>query len=374
MAMVITRCACFLTLCALLLLMPLGGALADPALKPVITGLISTGSKTNTLDEFTDRGGIFGGVVVQATWRDLQPGSSANFNTKVIEDALKNVRAYNSTYPNQPLGVRLRIFAGCSDSDNDAPDWALRLDGDPVTMKAYYSTTSTPNGDVPYYETCRTGHFWDHGSKYAAAWRQFQIQLAAEYDTHPLIREIAVTSCTSFSAEPFFLPYEHVGATNEPLPDTTEPALGKAGYTNATYQDCLANAVSDYEPWQTTRLEYTFNPFYGLTEKGDIAFSERVMRGCRQTAGLRCILSNHDLDSKTPDGILPIYALERKFGPNITFQSYVGQPTDLEGTLRKGISLGAGAIEIWPKGFETKTEPNLTNATLESWAAMFQPQ
>ena len=58
-------------------------------------------------------------LLVQATWRDLQPGSSANLNTKVIEDALKNVRAYNSTYPNHQLGVRLRIFAGCSDSDND---------------------------------------------------------------------------------------------------------------------------------------------------------------------------------------------------------------------------------------------------------------
>lgn len=369
--MVITNRGRLLALAAMLLLSPLSGALADPTLKPVITGLISTGSKTNTLDEFKNREGIFSGVVVQATWRDLQPGSSANFKTKVIEDALDNVRAYNSRYPSQPLGVRLRIFAGCSDSDNDAPDWALNLDGSPVRMMAYYSTDSAGN---PNYETCRTGHFWDPGSNYAAAWRQFQTQLAAKYDSHPLIREIAVTSCTSFSAEPFFLPYEHVGAKNEPLRDTTKPALENAGYTNATYQQCLADAVSDYSTWQTTRLEFTFNPFYGLTEKGDIAFSERVMRGCRQTAGQRCILSSHDLDIETPLGILPIYALERKFGPNITAQSLYGNPTDPEGMLRKGISVGAGAIEIWPKGFETKTQPSLTNATLKTWASMFEPQ
>jgi hypothetical protein len=368
--MVITNRARLLVVYAVLLLTPLGGALADPALKPVITGLISTGSPTNTLDEFKDRGGIFGGVVVQAKWRQLQPGNSSNLNVKVIEDALENVRAYNATYPNHQLGVRLRIFAGCSASDNDAPDWALNLDGGPVRMMAYYSSTSAG----PTYETCRTGHFWDPGSNYAAAWRQFQVQLAAKYDSHPLIREIAVTSCTSFSAEPFFLPYEHKAAEDEPLPDTTMPALVQAGYANATYQQCLADAVSDYSTWQTTRLEFTFNPFYGLTEKGDIAFSERVMRGCRQTAGQRCILSSHDLDTETPVGILPIYALERKFGPNITMQSLYGNPTDPEGMLRKGISVGAGAIEIWPKGFEAKTKPSLTNATLQSWASMFVPQ
>ena len=71
---------------------------------------------------------------------------------------------------------------------------------------------------------------------YAAAWRQLQTQLAAKYDTNPLIQEIAVTSCTSFSAEPFFLPDEHVGVKDEPLPDTTMPALHEAGYNDATYQ------------------------------------------------------------------------------------------------------------------------------------------
>jgi hypothetical protein len=371
MAMPITNRARLLTLCAMLALLPPGGALADPTLKPTITGLISTGSPTNTLAEFADRAGIFGGVVVQAKWRELQPGNSSNFFPKVIEDALTKVRAYNLTSPNRQLYVRLRIFAGCSDSENDAPDWALNLDGSPVTMKAYYSTNSAGE---PNYETCRTGHFWDPSSNYAAAWRNLQVLLAARFDSHPLIREVAMTSCTSFSAEPFFLPFEHQGAKNEPLPDTTKPALDNALYNNSIYQNCLANAVTDYDPWQTTRVEFSFNPFYGLTEKADIAFSERVMRGCRQAAGLRCILSNHDLDTKTPEGILPIYALERKFGPNITFQSLYGDPADLEGTLRKGISLGAGAIEIWPKGFETKKKPDLSNATLENWASMFEPQ
>ena len=51
MAMVITSRARLLTLCALLSLPPLGGTLADPAIKPAIVGLISTGSPHNKLGE-----------------------------------------------------------------------------------------------------------------------------------------------------------------------------------------------------------------------------------------------------------------------------------------------------------------------------------
>jgi hypothetical protein len=103
----------------------------------------------------------------------------------------------------------------------------------------------------------------------------------------------------------------------------------------------------------------------------DIAFSERVMRICRQTAGERCILSNHDLGAVPPSAstVLPIYALERKFGPNITYQTFLKTPADYEGTIRKGISLGAGAIEVWPDGYKA-----VSAATLQSWALMFEPQ
>ncbi len=212
------------------------------------------------------------------------------------------------------------------------------------------------------------GPFWDSTSGYAAAWRQLQVQLAAKYDTNPLVQEVAVTSCTSYTAEPFYLPNDTTTVV-QPLLD--------GGYSDAAYQQCLENAVADYAPWQTTRLEFTFNPFTGLTlpesDVADVAFSERVMRACRVTLGQRCILSNHDLDTTPPSAgtILPLYALERKLGPNITFQTYVVAPADYEGTLRKGISLGAGSIEIWqePKGFEAQSI-----ATLQNWASMFVPQ
>lgn len=374
--MVATRRAHLLALCALLAVPPLGGTLADPTIKPAIIGLISTGRSTNNLDEFAGREGIFGGVVVQATWADLEPnqpapGGPVTLVTTVIDNALNAVRSYNTAAAklappnNRQIGIRLRIFAGCTDGAINVPAWVPTLDGSPVTITAPY------NGGN---EECTLGHFWDSTSNYAAAWRQFQTALAAAYDTEPLLQEISITSCTSYSAEPFFLPYPPMSNTDPPTYADEQQALQSAGYTDDKYRQCLANAVADYAAWQTTRLEFSFNGFYGLSPQNDIAASERIMRGCRQTAGLRCILSNHDLDTDTPSTILPIYALMRKFGPNITFQSYHTTPPDLEGTIRKGVSLGAGAIEIWPESFKKDLNRTLSNATVASWQSMFEPQ
>jgi hypothetical protein len=378
MATVIISPAGLFALCAMLSLSLLGGALADPALKSPIIGLISTGSSGNTLDEFKGREGILGGVVVQATWADLEPyqplqGASPLLSTSVIDAALTAVRNYNATVANKPssnnrqLDVRLRIFAGCTASGSDAPAWALNLDGGAVTITAPYDGVN---------ETCTLGHFWDLTSGYGMAWRQFQTALAAKYDAEPLIHEVSMTSCTSFSAEPFFLAYP--SPTSAPAQFALEQTtLGNAGYTDTKYQQCLTNAISDYNAWQTTRVEFSFNGFYGLTTQNNIVVSDQIMRACRLAAGLRCILSNHDLDTGTPSTILPVYALIRKFGPNITFQSYHTTPPDLEGVIRKGISLGAGAIEIWPASFRAVVDEKrstLTNATLESWASMFEPQ
>ena len=282
---------------------------------------------------------------------------------------------YNAALPstgpnNRPLGVRLRVFAGCSDGDNDAPAWAMQSDtGFPITVWAEY------NGAA---EKCELGEFWDVTSNYAAAWRNLQINLAARYDSNPLIREVAVTSCTSFSAEPFFLNLKPpVFTTDNPAPNPVPPlpgdALHMAGFTNAAYAQCLTNAIDDYAPWQTTRLEFSFNGFGGLGGANDIGVSERIMRKCRVTLGPRCILSNHDLDTVTPTTILPVYVFERKFGPNITFQALHAVPADFEGTLRKGVSLGAGSIEIWQEPALGSFE-NQTRDTLVNWAKMFQPQ
>jgi hypothetical protein len=387
MAMIFSNRAQLLALCATLALLPLGGAVADPAIKPALVGLISTGSAKNSLHAISiyqestgspeiNRRGIFGGLVVQATWADLEKNGStdADFDTSSIDAALADVAKYNAAKklaaPNdRTIGVRLRVFAGCSGGTSDAPQWALSLDGAPITITAEYNKK---------VETCTFGRFWDPTSNYAAAWTQFQTRLANAYDGNPLIQEVAVTSCTSFSAEPFFLNLKPAQYGKNPpaqLPKSPTDTLNGVHFSDDAYKQCLSQAVTtDYAQWKTTRLEYSFNPFSGVqSTQDDPAFSDRVMRGCREAIGARCILSNHDLDAQTPAGILPIYALERKLGPNITFQALHEVPDDFEGTLRKGISLGAGSIEIWQEPIAGSFESQ-SNETLETWAAMFEPQ
>ena len=97
----------------------------------------------------------------------------------------------------------------------EAPDWAKQLGGAPIATEH--------NGKQRIL-----GRFWSEA--YRQAWSRLQVQLAARYDALPLIREVAITSCMSFTAEPFFLPTE---------PTVANP-LRAAGYTDAAHRQCLA--------------------------------------------------------------------------------------------------------------------------------------
>ena len=110
------------------------------------------------------------------------------------------------------------------------------------------------------------------------------------------------------------------------------------------------------------------NPFRAAAGAGDPGFTESVMQACRTALGQRCVFDNHDLDASPPAPILPVYAAMQKMGPEIEFQTYRETPDDFEGTIRKGIALGAWSIELWQdfKGF-----PLVPDDTLKAWAALF---
>jgi hypothetical protein len=350
--MLITRRTRLLVACAMLSLPPVGAALADPQIKPPIRGLVSMGAyrfvgkggdPVNTLEPLNAKAGIFGGLVIIASWKQLQPTPTSEIgDNNVIDQALAEVRAYNARNPAKPLAVKLRVWGGF-----EAPDWALQLGGAPIATEH--------NGRQRVL-----GRFWSDA--YRQAWSRLQVQLAAKYDARPLIREVAVTSCMSFTAEPFFLPNE---------PSVAAP-LRAAGYTDAAHRQCLEHAVADYAPWKASRLVLSLNPFYGLTRKvGDVAFTEQVMRACRQAVGRRCVFDNHDLDAVPPKSLLPIYAIMQRMGPEIEFQTLHTTPQDFEGTIRKGVSLGASSIELWQdyQGF-----PLVPDDTLKRWATMIEGQ
>jgi len=337
--------------CAMLSLLPGNGALAaEPEIKPPIRGLVSMGAfrflsnesdPVNTLEPLNAKAGIFGGIVIIATWKQLQPTPSSEVaDNDAIDRALADVRAYNAANPGKPLAVKLRVWGGIM-----APEWAMHLGG------------SGPIHVVHNGKPRTLGHFWTPA--YRHAWARLQEKLAAKYDSVPLIREVSVTQCMSFTAEPFFLPTE---------PTVKNPLLA-AGYHDAAHKQCLENAVADYAPWKASRLVLSLNPFYGLRGKGDPAFTEQVMHKCRQEVGRRCVFDNHDLDVDPPKTLLPIYAAMRKMGPEIEFQTLHETPKNFEGTIRKGVSLGASSIELWQdyQGF-----PLVPAASLKRWAAMLE--
>ena len=319
--------------------------------KPELRGLLSMGAyrfvaaggdPVNTLAPIEAKPGIFGGIAIIATWRQLQPTPGAALPAVTpIDEALAAIRTYNAANPERPLGVKLRVWGGF-----EAPDWAMALGGPPIAVESGGKARSL-------------GRFWSPA--YREAWAAFQAQLAARYYFEPLIREVSVTSCMSFTAEPFFLPTD---------PGVQNP-IRAAGFTEEAYRDCLAGAVADYAPWRTSRIVFSVNPFRSGPNQGngDVAFTAKVMTACRAALGVRCVFDNHDLDADPPASIVPVYDDMRRLGPEIEFQTFRETPTDFEGTIEKGIALGASSIELWQdfKGF-----PLVPDATLKRWAALFE--
>ena len=186
-----------------------------------------------------------------ASWAQLQPEADSKIgNGNVIDKAMADVRDYNAKHPDKPLAVRLRIWGGFM-----APDWVTRLGGDPI--KAVHKNKKR-----------RVGRFWS--PEYRQAWARLQEQLAAKYDSWPLIREVSITSCMSFTAEPFFLPSA----------DSVQKPIRAAGFTDEAYKTCLQHSLDDYAAWKSTRLVLSVNPLRTAVGQGpgDPEFTINIMR------------------------------------------------------------------------------------------------
>jgi hypothetical protein len=309
------------------------GAQNAPQMKPVIAGFIDMqtitwhnaddGQPTFTLDNIKPFPGLFGGIVLNATWAEMQPQPTGALTTARIDRALDQVRRYNVNHPTAPLGVKLRIFSG-----NQAPPWAKAIDGGPLTIQR--NPQGCPSGDCPI----TIGKVWDR--QYIAAWRSFQRSVAALYDSEPLIRSVAITSCTMETDEPFVLPVQ------QPVPP---------GYTDAADQACLRGAVRDYAAWRQTAIDLTLNTFVPLQGGGaDMAFSVSVMDACRADLGKRCELGNHALSSSMPPENSAMVAAIAAKGQPIHYQTAGPKSAgfDWRATMRTARRDHATALELWP--------------------------
>src|SRR6266542_3120798 len=120
--------------CAALLVLSVDAAHAQDTrqdIKPPIRGLVSMGAyrfvgyggdPVNTLEPLNAKPGIFGGLVVIASWKQLQPTPQSEIGpNNVIDRALAEVRAYNERNPQKPLAVKLRVWGGCEPPASPTP-------------------------------------------------------------------------------------------------------------------------------------------------------------------------------------------------------------------------------------------------------------
>lgn len=319
------------------------------SVKPVINGFIDmqnltwhnvdNGHPTFTLNNVSKYPALFGGVVLNATWAEMQTTPGGPLQTQRIDQPLAQVRSYNAQQPSSPLGVKLRIFAG-----NQAPLWAKNIDGGPITIQR------NPQGCPSHNCPITIGKVWDQN--YIRAWRNFQAAVAAQYDGEPLIRAVAVTSCSMETDEPFVLPVRQ------------KPP---AGYTDAAGQACLSGAIEDYSAWQLTSIDYTFNTFIRIHGGGpDPTFSISVMSQCRAKLGKRCELGNHAFAADMQQRNLVIVNAISRRGAPIHYQTVTPgkKGFDWSSTIAAAIQYNATAIELWPdpqfQGFTTLSVAQLT--------------
>jgi hypothetical protein len=334
-------------------------AFAAPASKPVLVGLVTMGDESwidvpgeypqNRLLEVNAHPQVYKAAVIEATWSQLEP-QPQTYDDSVIDTALQAIQTYNATYPATPIVAKLRIFAGVH-----TPSWVLQQVGSVSIVD--------PNSGA----TVTLPQFWT--SAYSQLWTQLQNHLASVYDSNPLIGEVAISVCSSITAEPFVVPGNAI------------PALQAAGYTAAQMQQCLSGAASDYSAWKLTPLDYTINPTLDGSSPGSTPFSTQVAEAFRQALGTRAVVANHDLNDPIASQDAQLYsefqslyaAAQGTAPPNVSpleFQT-AGPTVDWSTVVPFAISTyHPTEIEIWNTTAVQGGAAPITLGELQQWAGL----
>ena len=297
---------------------------AEPALKPVLGGLMDRHKAPP--DSFR---GTVDSWVAEADWADLQPVAGGPITPdNAIDQAIADAKLRGTR-------VKVRVYAGTA-----TPEWAKRLDGNPVPVVDEYGNTGT------------VGRFWT--KRFADAYLDLQRKLAARYDSVPQIAMVSISRCTTMYAEPFL--------RQARTPESVQ-ALLKAGYTAALDEVCQHQQVDAHKVWQRTRSGLSFNPYQRINPDGsannDVDFSIEMMGYCRQILGERCVLENHSIRSTNDQGPLydKLYDAMKTLGGPIGFQTATPDKIgDLNLTLRWAVAQGAAHVEL-PISYKTDASP-----------------
>ena len=284
------------------------------SLKPLISGVVDRdGPPPAALAKIVDA------YVVQVNWSRLQP-KPHSFRSRVLDRALAKAHRSHSQ-------VKLRVLTGVH-----SPGWAKRLGGAPVPMHDPHDGQS---GTVP--------RFWT--SRFGSAYADLQARLAQRYDRDAALREVVVSRCTTFYAEPFI---------RQTADRATRKALRHAGYSAARDRRCHRQEIAAHRVWKQTRSGLALNPAQLVTRGGgrtvDTGFTIAMMRYCRDTLAARCVLENNSI--RSPIGSLGdsygrMYAAMADHAPGLGFQTAtavrMGSCAD---TLDWAADRGASYVEI----------------------------
>lgn len=328
--------------------------------KPVLVGLVTQGpgtistAPTNTFAELNAHPGVYSAAVIQLFWSQLEP-SNGVFDDSALVSALAELTAYNAAHPSTPVVGKLRVFMGVG-----TPAWVISATGAVTISDSFGSATA--------------GSWWT--PQYDALWQGLQNHLASEYDANPMIGEVAITSCSSLTGEPFIVPQNQADVAG----------LHAAGYTDALQQSCLSNAPQDYAAWKTTPIDYTFNQIAD-TDAGNVgintAFPIQVMDAFRTALGTRGVIANHGLNDPPAAGAIPIYnnfetlytqAVAAKTISPLEFQTD-GPTVDWNTVIPYAISTyDPTEIEVWDTTAVKGGAAPLTQTQLAAWATQIKQQ
>jgi hypothetical protein len=205
-------------------------SLASPVIKAQMSGVVDR----QGLPSSSYRA-VVNNYVVKLDWADIQPNSSADFNTSKIDAAIQDAKANN-------MHIKLRIYTG-----SGSPAWVKNL---PVTIGAQGPVRiCDPNavpvvcGDIP--------HFWEKNVQDAYA--ALEAKLAAKYDSvdgdGSIIQEVVIGGCTTIFQEPLI---RQRGTDNI-------AAFQAGGYTEAGNWTCEQAQFQAHTIWAHTRSSMRYH-------------------------------------------------------------------------------------------------------------------
>jgi hypothetical protein len=291
------------------------------SLKPVLAGLLDR----QGVPPADYAGAAVRGFVVKVNWSDVQPVEGGPVvGDNAIDQAI--AQAHTLAARNPGFGIKVRLYGGVY-----APTWAKTLGGAPVQV------TNPQSG-----KSATVGRFWTDA--YGDAYDDLQRKLAAKYDTVPEVREIVVSRCTTFFAEPFI---RNKGNAQ------TVSNLFDAGFNTAADRRCHQRQLEAHQVWQHTRSDLELNPYQDIEQTGkasvDEAFTETMMQYCRAVLGPRCVLENNS--ASDPPKYPRMYSAMRQLGNPTSFQTATATKVgDLFTVLEWAVAQGANSVEL-PQGY-----------------------